>query len=107
MISKGYKYKAKWVKHPQDIYTTFQISTKDRQTNDYKNFNIFCHGKIDVKDNDEVLIKDITGVNHSEYYSQKAGKAFLNVTVYADIEVVGMGDAPIVDEVIDGDDLPW
>lgn len=107
MISKGYKYKAKFIKFPQDRFTTFQISTKAKGSNNYTNFNMFCQGKIDIKDDDEIVIKEITGVNHSEYFSQKANKTFLNVTVYADIEVVGMGSAPVIETTIDGDDLPW
>lgn len=107
MISKGFKYKAKWIKHPQDKYTTFQISTKDKKTQQFKNFNIFSQGKIEMKDGDEVQIVDITGVDHTEFFSQKHGKTFLNVTVFAEVEVVGMGDDPVPEATLSGDDLPW
>lgn len=110
MVSAGYKYKAKWIKFPQDKYTTFQISTKDKKTNEYKNFNVFVNAKVDVQDDDEITLDKITGVDHQAYFSQKANKEFLNVTIFAEISVVGLaGGEQALEQTLDiaSDLLPF
>lgn len=108
MLNKGWKYKAKFIKFPQDRFTVFQVSSKDKRSGAFKNYNIFCQGKLDIKDDDEIEIIEITGVDQSENFSQKHNKTFLNLTVYCEVEVVGMAEGtpePIIE--ITADELPW
>ena len=105
MLNLDWKYKAKFVKHPKDEYTTFQVSAKDRKTGDYKNYSIFAKGKIDLQDGDEIQVKTITGIDRSDF-KYKNGRDGTNVTVYCEFEVVSMADDGNTLS-ISSDDLPF
>ena len=81
-INDKWKYKVKFVKFPQDKYTSFSIGVKVKDSNDYVNYQMFALKKYDnLVDGDEIQITKIISTEQSEYN----GKQQLKVTCEFDI----------------------
>lgn len=108
-----WKYKVKFVKFPQDKYTSFTVGVKDKDSGGYVNYQMFALKKYDnLIDGDEIQITKIISTEATEYN----GKQQLKVTCEFDIvnesnqEQVyynqeTSSNKPILD--ITSDDLPF
>ena len=67
-INDKWKYKVKFVKFPQDKYTSFSVGVKVKDSNDYVNYQMFALKKYDnLVDGDEVQITKIISTEATEY----------------------------------------
>lgn len=106
MINKQFKYKAKFVSHPQDKYTAFQTGFKGKNSSEWQNYRMFVLSKVDITDDDDFMVTDIISCESKTYN----GKQQFSVTV--EIKVIG-GEKPTNDVGLEpvlnitGDDLPF
>lgn len=77
-----WKYKVKFVKFPQDKYTSFSVGVKDKNSGEYVNYQMFALKKYDnLTDGDEIQITKIISTEATEYN----GRQQLKVTCEFDI----------------------
>jgi len=118
MIKSGFKFYASYPKVAKGR-TLFQIRDYDKTKPDEKNYcTVMANNEVTVGDRDEIRLGDITGVSLQTY------KEKLQVTIFADVEVIkaheqpkpdptpyypephdDFGTGPLVD--INSDDLPF
>ena len=125
MLKKNWFYYAKWVKFPQDKYTTLSVGVKNGSTGGYKNYNVFIFTKVDIKDGDKFKFIDFISIDQKEWKN----KTQFQVTAEIEVEQVGatippseeaysQEDAPMIDDEvayvedepvlnITSDDLPF
>ena len=81
-INDKWKYKVKFVKFPQEKYTSFSVGVKVKDSNDYVNYQIFALKKYDnLIDGDEIQITKIISTEATEYN----GRQQLKVTCEFDV----------------------
>lgn len=106
MLKEKFKYKVKFVKHPQDKYTTFNVGVKIKDSTEYMNYRIFVFSVVNVQDGDEISFTKFISVEGKKYNGE------VQINVSAEIEIVG-GELPknVVDTEpvlnISSDDLPF
>ena len=109
MIKSGYKFYASFPKAAKGR-TLFQIRDYDKTKPEEKNYcTVMANNEVTVNDRDEIRLGNITGVSLQQY------KEKLQVTVYADVEVLTTHEEPKEEPkfdtgpllYIDDSDLPF
>lgn len=121
MINFEWQYYAKFVKHPKDTYTAFSVGVKDKKTGNWKNYNIFCFDKVDIKDGDKFKFTKVISVDQTEYNNKSQFQITAEIEVTESSEPIAsnkeqepiaqhyynevLNDEPIVqDEPIENDE---
>ena len=92
IIANGnYKYPVKFVKHPQGIYTRFQITDYNTREKNLPHqgffpIYIFVGERLDLEDGDKIAISKITRLHH-DMHRKKDGTFYPQLTMQCEFEI--------------------
>lgn len=106
-LQTGFRYKAKYVSHPQEKFTAFQTGVKNKTSGEWVNYRFFLMEYIEIEDGQEFKLDEIVSIEQKEFNGKQQFNVTAKITVggFADGTHGGSVDAPSVN--ITSDDLPF